>query len=71
MDQTRPIPKSPPVDFERLFVQGQEVLPSGGSAQIPAIKPISTKGEVDVKAVVNTLNLLIYELKAAGLMADK
>lgn len=76
-DQSAPIPKSAPTDFERLFIQGEEVFP-GQSEQIGQttkkiknIKPINVKGEVDPVFIAKNFNLLLTELQNAGLMEEK
>jgi len=76
-DQSAPIPKSAPTDFERLFVGGEEIIPgqSGNSGEqvkkIKNIKPINVKGEVDPVFVAKNFNLLLTELQNAGLMEEK
>lgn len=77
-DQSAPIPKSAPIDFDRLFVQGEEILPgqgkSSGKASVPKIKnikPINVKGDVDPVFVAKCFNLLLTELQNAGLMEEK
>lgn len=75
-DQSAPIPKSAPTNFDRLFVQGEEILPGqGGGKQsgkkIKHIKPINTKGDVDPVFLAKNFNLLLTELQNAGLMEDK
>lgn len=72
--QGRPVPVSPPVDFERLFVKGQEVMPGAAGGSHPVmntIKLINLKGEVTAQDVAKQFNLLIHELKQAGYMAEK
>ncbi|MBB6672624.1 hypothetical protein [Cohnella nanjingensis] len=64
-------PTSGPVDFERLFVKGVEVVPgASGGAKIANIKPISTRGDVDATVVAKSFNALLVALKEAGIMAD-
>lgn len=76
-DQSAPIPKSAPTDFERLFIGGVEILPghSGQSGEpvkkLKNIKPINVKGEVDPVFVAKCFNLLLTELQSAGLMEEK
>jgi len=75
-DQSAPIPKSAPTDFERLFVKGKEILPGKGGESSPSkkikhIKPINVKGDVDPVFVAKNFNLLLTELQNAGLMEDK
>lgn len=76
-DQSAPIPKSAPMNFDRLFVQGQEITPGQSSGKssptkkIKNIKPINVKGEVDPVFLAKNFNLLLTELQNAGLMEDK
>ena len=75
-DQSAPIPKSAPMDFDRLYVQGKEIIPGEGGKSSPSkkiknIKPINTKGDVDPVFVAKCFNLLLTELQNAGLMEDK
>ena len=62
------VPTSGPLDFERLFVAGKEVLPGGG--QIGNVKAISIKPDTDAATVAKAFNNLLAELKIAGIMKD-
>ncbi len=75
-DQSTPVPKSAPTDFDRLFVRGNEIFPEqvgGGEPvnKIKHIKPINVKGDVDPVFLAKNFNLLLTELQAAGLMEEK
>lgn len=74
-DQSAPIPKSAPTDFERLLIGGVEIFPGESSGEpakkIKNIKPINVKGEVDPVFVAKNFNLLLTELQNAGLMEEK
>lgn len=76
-DQSAPIPKSAPTDFDRLFVRGEEIHPGKSShsgepvKKLKNIKPINVKGEVDPVFVAKCFNLLLTELQNAGLMEEK
>lgn len=75
-DQSAPIPKSAPTDFERLFVGGKEIFPEQSESGNPVkkiknIKPINVKGEVDPVFLAKNFNLLLSELQNAGLMEEK
>jgi hypothetical protein len=76
-DQSAPIPTSAPMNFDRLFVQGEEILPGQSkgdgkpSKKIKNIKPINVKGDVDPVFVAKCFNLLLTELQNAEFMEDK
>ncbi|MNW09764.1 hypothetical protein D3C71_2068390 [compost metagenome] len=77
-DQSTPIPKSAPTDFDRLFVNGVEINPDrlGGSssepvAQLDHIKQINTKDTVDVSLLAKSFNLLLIELQDKGIMKKR
>lgn len=77
-DQGTPIPRSAPVDFDRLFVGGKEVFArkdESETAKIPKVSQLQAKKDRSAEETVDELrkrfNDLLQGLSDAGLMGDE